>query len=278
MRAQAVGLDYFRTLDLRLIDGRLFRDTDSGESKYGWAIVNETLARTLWPGRPPVGEEFQFVGIPEPYQVVGVVADSQYETLGEQPQPYFYIYYDQAPGLKKLALFVRTAGDPTPLLSVIEREVQAIEPRLPLVELRTMADVLQQAMWAPRAGAFVLIAFGGIALLLASVGTYGVTTFFVTRRWREIGIRVALGAQPTTVVITMMRTTFVPCLVGIALGLVVAYAGTQFVDTLLIGIEASDALSFGAAAVALLIAAALAAGRPAVMALRVDSAQLLRRE
>ncbi|MGH9347591.1 MAG: FtsX-like permease family protein [Vicinamibacterales bacterium] len=279
IQADAVGLDYFRIMGISVIDGRNFQESDGAEvSAYGWGIVNRTMAEKLWPGRTAVGQQFHVFGIPEPYIVVGVVTDSQYEMLGEPPRPYLYIYYDQAPGLKKLTLHVKTAGDPRPLLATIQREIRAVDPDLPLVNVRTMSDVLTQAMWVPRTGAGLLTLFGAIALLLAVVGTYGVTAFFVTQRRREIGIRMALGASPARILLPVMRRTFVPALVGLVLGLAAAWFGGRLVGSLLIGIAPTDAASFGGATLVLGFAAATASLLPALGAMRLDAARVLRRE
>ena len=170
IRAQAVGLEYFRAMDIALLEGRTFRPTDTVTSAFGWAIVNQTMANQLWPGRTVIGQRFEILG-PGEYEIIGLVADSQYETLAEAPQPFFYIFYDQAPGLKKLTLFVRTIGDPRALLSTIERDVRAVDPNLPLLSVRTISDVMNRAMWVPRTGSALLTMFAVISLVLAAIGT-----------------------------------------------------------------------------------------------------------
>jgi predicted permease len=279
IEAGAVGLDYFRTMGITFLAGRSFQESDAAAfSEFGWAVVNQTMATQLWPKRDAVGQRFQVVGIPEPYVVVGVVTDAQYDTLGEVRRPYFYIYYDQAPGLKKLTLHVLTAGDPRLMLPTIQREIQAADPKLPLIKVRTMADVLTQAMWVPRTGAALLMLFGVIALLLAVVGIYGVTAFFVAQRRYEIGIRVALGATSSDILLPIMRRTFTPTLVGVALGLAASYFGARFVGSLLIGVAPTDAQSFVSAVVVLAAAAATASLLPALAAMRLDPARVLRRD
>lgn len=278
VNAQAVGLDYFETLGIRLLEGRNFRQADTEPSEFGWAIINQTLARQLWPGRTAIRQRFRISGILVPYEVVGVVADSHYETLGEGPRPYFYIFYDQAPGLKKLTLFVKTIGDPSPLLKTIEREVQAVDPNLPLVNLRTMVDVLTQARWAPRTGSALLLALGAIALLLTAVGTYGVTAFLVGQRWREIGIRIALGASSLDILISVVKWTMLPGMIGLTAGLVATLFGGRLIESLLIGITSHDLVSFAAAAVVLTVAIGAASLWPAVGAMRVDPNRALRQE
>ncbi len=279
IQSDGIGLEYFKVMGMSVADGRNFQESDAGAvSAFGWGIVNQTMAQQLWPGRSAVGQQIHVAGIKEPYIIVGVVSDAQYESLGELKRPYFYVYYDQAPGLKKLTLHVRTAGDPRPLLGTIQREVQAADPNLPLVNVRTMTDVLTQAMWVPRTGAALLMLFGTVALVLAVVGTYGVTAFFVTQRRREIGIRVALGASPGKILFTIMRRTFVPAIIGLALGLSAAALGGQFVENMLIGVKPIDPASFASAILVLAVAAAAASLWPATAAMRLDPARVLRRE
>ena len=277
IEAGAVGRDYFRTMGIALVAGRSFQESDAAAvSEFGWAIVNQTMAKRLWPRRDPLGQRFQVVGIKERYVVVGVVADAQYDTLGERARPYFYIYYDQTPGLKKLTLHVQTASDPRLMLGAIKREVQAADPNLPLINVRTMSDVLTQAMWVPRTGAALLVLFGAMALVLAAVGTYGVTRVFVTLRRREIGIRLALGATPANILSRVMLRTFMPALAGVGLGLAAAYLGARLVGSLLIGVAPTDATSFGSAVMVLAAAAGAASLLPALSAMRLDPARLLR--
>jgi predicted permease len=277
IEAGAVGLEYFRTMNIPIIAGRGFRESDAA-SEFGWAVVNRTMAEQLWPGMEAVGQRFHVLGIPEPYVVVGVASDALYDTLGERRRAYFYIYYDQTPGLKKLTLHVLTVGDPRRMLQTIQKEVQAADPNLPLINARTMTDVLSAAMWVPRAGAALLLLFGSIALSLAVIGIYGVTAFFVRQRRREIGIRLALGATGANIVWLVVRRTFAPTVVGLGLGLAASYFGGRLVASLLIGVGATDPTSFATAVVVLAVAVGAASLLPAVVALRVAPAPILRRE
>src|SRR5262249_27461626 len=167
---------------------------------------------------------------------VGVVSDSLYDTLGEPRRPYFYIYYDQTPGLKKLTLHVLTAGDPGRLLPAIQTAIQAADSNLPVIKARTMSDVLRDAMWVPRTGAALLVAFGSMALGLAVIGICGVTAFFVRQQRREIGIRLALGATEANILFVVVRRILAPTAIGLVLGLVASYLGGRLVSGLLIGV------------------------------------------
>jgi predicted permease len=279
VEAGAVGIEYFRTMKIPIVGGRGFQESDAAEvSEFGWAVVNRTMAQQLWPATDAVGQKFHILGIKEPYVVVGVVSDSRYDTLGEARRPYFYIYYDQAPGLKKLTLHVLTTGDPRPMLATIQREIQAADPNLPLIKARTMSDVLDAAMWVPRTGAALLLLFGAIALSLAVVGIYGVTAFFVRQRRREIGIRLALGASMARITWLVVRRTMVPTLVGFVLGLIASSVGGQLFGSLLIGINPTDPRSFAIALATLAAAAAAASVVPAFAAMRLDLIPILRRE
>ncbi|PYP63373.1 MAG: hypothetical protein DMD26_14715, partial [Gemmatimonadetes bacterium] len=278
VHAQAVGLDYFQTMGLAILDGRAFRQGDDTSSRFGWAVVNATMAERIWPGRSAIGERFEITGIAEPYVVVGVVSNSQYETLGEKTQPFFYIYYDQSPGLKKLTLYVRTSVDPASVLPAVVREIRGIDRNLPLTDVRTMSDVLRKATWAARAASALLGSFGVLALALALVGTYGVTAFFVNRQRRDIGIRMALGASSRSAIAPIIQSTFVPALVGTVCGAVVAAVGARFVAGLLVGVSPDDPLSICAAATILLACAGAASLLPARAALRQDPVATLRGE
>jgi predicted lysophospholipase L1 biosynthesis ABC-type transport system permease subunit len=218
------------------------------------------------------------LGIDEPYVVVGVASDALYDTLGEPRRPYFYIYYDQSPGLKKLTLHVLTAGDAEPLLPTIQAEIHAADPNLPLVKARTMSDVLRDAMWVPRTGAVLLVGLGSLALTLAVIGTYGVTASFVRQRRREIGIRLALGATASNILSLILRRTFVPTMIGLALGLLASYFGGRLVANLLIGIGADDPISFATAVMVLTTAGCAASVLPGLGAIRLDPAPVLRGE
>ena len=277
IEAGAVGLDYFRTMQIPIIAGRGFRESDAA-SELGWAVVNHTMAERLWPCADAVGQRFHVLGVSETYVVLGVVSDAQYDTLGERRRPYFYIYYDQTPGLKKLTLHVLTAGDPRQMLPTIQQEIQAVDPNLPLINVRTMSDVLSAAMWVPRTGAALLLLFGAIALSLAVVGIYGVTAFFVRQRRREIGIRLALGASAASLVWLLVRRTLAPTVVGFLLGLAASSVGGRLVAGLLIDVSPTDPKSFGTAILALAAAAGAASVLPAVAAMRVDLVPVLRRE
>jgi predicted permease len=278
VHAEAVGLNYFQTMALVIREGRAFQPGDDTSSKYGWAVVNETMAERIWPNRSPIGERFAITGIPEPYVVVGVASNSQYEALGEKPQPFFYIYYDQTPGLKKLTLYVRTAVDPASVLPAIVREIRSLDRNLPLTDVRTMGDVLTKATWASRAASVLLGSFGALALALALVGIYGVTAFFVNRQRRDIGIRMALGASPRNAIAPIIRSTFVPAVAGTILGALVAAVGARSVAGLLVGVSPNDPLSICAAATILLGCAGAASLLPVGVALRRDPITALRGE
>jgi putative ABC transport system permease protein len=279
VEAGAVGLEYFRTMQIPIIAGRGFRESDGAAvSEFGWAVVNRTMAEQLWPAMDAIGQRFHVLGIREPYVVVGVASDALYDTLGERRRPYFYIYYDQTPGLKKLTLRVLTAGDPRHMLQTIQKEIQAVDSNLPLINARTMSDVLNDAMWVPRTGAALLLMFGSIGLSLAVIGIYGVTAFFVRQRRREIGIRLALGATTANIVWLVVRRGLAPTMAGLVFGLAASFFGARLVASLLIGVSPRDPTSFATAVLVLAAAAGAASVLPALVAMRVDPAPILRRE
>ncbi len=276
IQVNGVGPRYFETLGVPLVRGRSFTAGDR-EGAPPVVVVNETMAAKLWPGQDPIGKRFRFFGDKFLVEVVGVARNVKYNTLGEDPQPYIYLplaqRYDGA-----LALLARTAGDPAAVLPTVEREVRGMDKGLPITNVATVERVLANGLWAPRVGASLLAVFGLLALVLAAVGIYGVTSFSVARRAREIGIRMALGARRGTVLGMVLGQGMTVVALGLAVGIAVAAAVSRLAAGLLFGISPTDPLAFGATAL-LLAAVALAANLlPARRATAVDPVTALRQE
>jgi predicted permease len=278
VRSDAVGLKYFQTIGLPLLKGREFRPTDTGVSKYGWAIVNETMANRLWPGQDPMDREFKIFGLAEPYHVIGVAKDMKYDGINEAPRPYFYMYYEQVPGIKALTLYVKTRSNPTGIIPSVRQIIQTANPNLPLKESRTVPDLLASALWEQRAGAVLLGIFGTLALSLAAFGIYGITAYSVARRTREMGIRMALGGRKSALIKMMVSKSTFPAAIGCILGLVAAFSASNLVRSFLIGISPIDSTTIVEGALVLGFVIVAASYWPALRIAKVRPTVALRQD
>jgi predicted permease len=268
-----VGDGYFDTMGLRLVRGRDFSGADTAQAPLV-VVINETMARQFWPNEDALGKRFRFFRDPNLTAVVGIVRDSKYNFLGEDPQPFMYrpILQDPQPAV---TLHLRSAN-PAASLGTARAVVQQMEPNMPLVGVFTMGNVFDQALWAARMGALLLAIFGGLALLLASIGVYGVMAYAVSQRARELGIRLALGATAGEVRMMVFRQGLTLAVVGIVAGVAGAMALTTLVSNLLYGVSATDPVTFAVVPALLVAVAALAIYIPARRASRVDPVVALR--
>jgi predicted permease len=271
-----VGVGYFETLGIPLLRGRSFTESDR-EGAPMVAIVNETMARRLWPGEEAIGRRFRCFGEKWIIEVVGVARDAKYFSIGEDPQPFFYLPLLQHPA-PDMTLHVRTKGDPKGATGEVRRMVQSLDPKMPLTNVITIREILAQALWAPRMAASLLGAFGLLALLLAALGVHGVISYSVSQRTQEIGIRMAMGARPGDVLQLVMRQTLMTTAVGSVVGLGVALAATRGLGNLLIGVRGSDPMTFVSTAALILVVALFASFWPALRAARIDPLVALRYE
>lgn len=264
-----VGVDYFRTLGVSLAAGRDFRAQDDLKAPRV-AIVNETMARQLWPDGSALGQNLSIAGPGGPYrEVVAVVKDSKYRSLSESPRPYLYLPFRQEPQ-PGASLIVRTRGDARTLLSAVRSEVAAVGPEVPAVEVKTLEQHLAASLFPVRMGAAVLGLFGTLGLALATVGLYGLIAYTVGQRTRELGTRMALGAQARDLLFMVIRQGMTLAVFGMVVGLVAALACTRLVSGLLIGVRASDPVSFLGVALLLFCVTLAACLLPAVRASRVN--------
>jgi predicted permease len=273
-----VSPDHFRVVGPALVSGRAFTAGDDATAPVV-AVINGAMARRLWPGADPLGKHFRNPDSNRDYEVVGVVADSKYMFLGEAPRPFFWRSLGQA-YREQLFIEIAAQGDP----KALERSVRAIardlDPDLPLFDVRTMDEHLRngRALFAVRIGAMFGGAFALLALSLAAVGVYGVVSYSVSHRTREIGIRIALGALTSSVVRLIVRQGMTLAAIGVLLGVVFAFLATRLMATLLYGVRPSDPVAFGVAVIVLVGVAVGASWVPARRAARLDPVRALRSE
>jgi predicted permease len=267
---------YFNTLRVPFLAGRDFTDFDRDKSTTV-VIVNKAMADILWPGQDPLGKHFFVVVDPNKYEVVGEVGTAVIGTIGEEPQPaaYFPMRQQYSPAG---ALIVRTTGDPEPVMGAVRAQINQLDRNLALTNGQTVTQALSQGLWAARMGAALLGLFGLLALILASIGIYGVLSYSVTQRTSEIGIRVALGAQPKQVLALVLRQGMFLAGIGILVGLLIALPIARTASTLLYGVSATDPLTYAVITVLLLLVALLACYIPARRATRIDPLVALRFE
>ncbi|HVR30874.1 MAG TPA: ABC transporter permease [Thermoanaerobaculia bacterium] len=273
VQVSAVGAGYFETLGVAIEEGRAIDATDR-EGSVAVVVVNRAMADRYWPGENAVGRRFRFFGM-EPVEVVGVAEVLKYNNPGEDPQPYAYLPFEQhyVSGMNVLA---RTAGDPGPVLLAASAELRRLAPDV-VLNSTTGAEAAADAVDGQRSTAALLSALGGIALVLASIGIYGVMSYAVRRRSREIGIRMAMGARATTVLRMVLAEGLALAAVGLALGIALALAVTRLLTQLLF-VSPTDPLAFAGTIVLLLVVAILACLVPAWRAATVNPAIVLRWE
>jgi len=268
---------YFPALGLRATDGRLLTEADA-VGKPGVVVINEAMARRYWPGRSAVGERIYTEGFDGPsFEVVGVVPDYKVRGLGEEPRPYLHFAWRQSEQ-QGTTILVRSTSAGAPLLAGLKAAVLELEPAIVFSEQGTLADVLRLTLAPTRVGAVLLAAFGGLALLLASIGLYGVVAQSVAQRTREIGVRLALGADARTVLGAVLGRGMRLAASGALVGLLAAAVVARTLSSLLYGVSAIDPLAYAGAALVLLVVAALANLIPARRAARVDPMVALRHE
>jgi len=275
----AVGPGYFETMRIPILRGRPFTERDN-DTAPGVAIVNQTMANRLWPGQDPIGKRFHTLTPESPLlEVVGIVRDSKYLAVFEGPLPYFYAPSEQHPGFLRV-LQVRSSMPAESLLRVVEREIRALDPEMPTTEIQTMRQALGTAggFMLFRVGAMQAGAMGGLGLVLAVIGVYGVVSYGASQRTREIGIRMALGARPRDVLFMILRQGVMLVAAGVATGLVAAAALTRAMARFVPLTNTTDIGTFVAVTGVLGFIALWACYLPAHSAMRVDPIAALRHE
>jgi putative ABC transport system permease protein len=271
--------DYFRAMDIRLLQGRLFDERDTVKSPPV-VIVGQSLAVRLWPGQDPIGRRMLTEaqeGKEPPWQtVVGVVEDARYREV-ETPRFDLYLPYRQAPNQVQ-HFMVRLSGDPLAAIPALRSAVAALDPEARVDGISTMDEVVGRAFAPWRFSSIVVSTFAAIALTFAAVGIATLVAFAVTQRTREIGVRIALGAQTRDVVVLVASEGAWSALAGLAIGVLAAWSLRRSVASMLFGVGPDDALTFGGVALLLGAVSLLAAYLPARGAARIDPAVTLRAE
>ncbi|HKQ73672.1 MAG TPA: ABC transporter permease [Blastocatellia bacterium] len=275
-----IGPNYFKTLGTPLAQGREFTARDAAGAPRV-VIVNEATARRYWPGQEAVGKRLKYGNVDQFAEVVGVVRNSKEKGLTEDPRPAIYapLLQNYAPDL---TLHVRTATESQATLAALRREAQSLDSQLPVYNLRTLAEQKDGALYEERVATALLTLFGLLALSLSAVGIYGVMSYAVSQRKREIGIRLALGARPRDALKLVIRQGMILTLIGLMIGLAAAVALTRlmatFMTKLLVSVSATDTLTFVVISILLTAAALLACWIPARRAAKVDPIVALRHD
>jgi predicted permease len=276
-----VAPGYFRTMGIPLLRGRDFTVRD-GKGAPPVVIINDAMARKYWPGQDPLGRRIVMGGEDDPKnrqvcEIVGVAKTGKYRTLGEDPLPFMYRSYWQNYD-PRVHLVVRTQADPASVIAGMRQAVQALDPNLALYDLETMKQLMLLPLFPAHAAGLVLGVFGGMALLLATMGLYGVMSYLVAQRTREVGIRMALGARRTHVFRLVLGNGMKLTFAGVAIGLAGGLTVTRLLATLLYGIQPTDFVTFAGVSLLLAGVAFLASYIPARRATRVDPVVALRHE
>src|SRR5580658_1279396 len=272
IRLNAASTGYLKALGVRLLRGRWLND---GDSSGNAVLLNESMARQAFGAVDPIGHR---ISTPDPATVVGIVADLKYSQLDADPPAEIYLSYEQGPFFSGSSVAVRTAGDASAIAPAMRKLISGIDPTQPVYNVKTLEQALSDSIAPRRFNLFLLGTFAAAALLLALVGIYGVIAYSVAERTREIGVRMALGAQRYEVVRMVVREGMAMALAGLAVGLVGAWSLTHLISTLLYDVKANDLATFAAVAAALAATALLACTVPAIKAGRVDAKAALRYE
>lgn len=275
-----VGPDYFATHGIPIAAGRAFTVQDVGPNKY--AVINESFARQYFAGRNPIGQPFGLMDEMEPtspdIEVIGVIPDRKYRDLREIPPPQAYFPYFQDAHFRFMNIYLRTQADPRQIENALLERMRQFDPHVPVVGLQTMNEQIGFSLRTERLVASLSAVFGGLAMLLAVVGLYGVMAYTMTRRTREIGIRIALGANRLNIIGMVMREALVMVFAGLSAGAVLALTLGNLVRNQLFGLNPHDPSTLIGAALCLACAACLAGLIPALRASSVDATTALRQE
>jgi len=277
---RVVTPDYFRTIGMKLLSGRLLAQTDGAEAPKS-AVVNQTMARTYWPGLDPIGRRFKR-GLSDSnvpwWTVVGVVADMRQGGMDMPVRPEAYLPFEQADFFSPNSLAVRTAGDPLSIVNEVRQQVAQVDKDQPVANVQTMTDLVGSSIGQPRMNTVLLGGFAGIALLLATLGIYAVLSFAVTQRTQEIGVRIALGAQFGDVLNMILASGARLFVAGAAIGLMAAFSLSRLMSHVLFEVSPGDLVSYASVVIVFATIAFLACFIPARRAAKLDPIVALRYE
>jgi putative ABC transport system permease protein len=275
---RVVDAGYFPTLGIPILRGRNFSDAEQREAKRV-ILINEALARKHFPNEDPIGQRLDVAMFETPVvtEIVGVVGNVRYDSLiDEAPEAVYFTHPDLS--YPFMTLVLRTDGDPRAIAPAVQREIRALDPNQPVSDVRTMDQVMSEAVSRSRFNTLLLALFAGLATLLSAVGIFGVMNYSVALRTREIGLRLAVGAQPRQVLLLVLKQGLILTVAGVGLGLLAAFALTRLLTGLLFGVEAVDATTFATISLLLMFVSLLACYLPARRAMRIDPMTALRYE
>jgi putative ABC transport system permease protein len=273
----AITPDYFQAMQIPVKQGRAFTDQDNSQATKV-VIVNETMARKLWPGESPVGKRFSILR-DEKFlrEVVGVVGDTKMR-LDEEAEEQMYVPYAQDANWGAMSLVVRSNTETSALAASVREAIRSVDKGVATYNLKTMNDLVSTSAAPRRVPMLLLSGFAGVAMLLAMLGIYGITSYYVTQRTHEIGVRMALGAQIADVLRLVLRRAMLLSVIGVVIGLAGAAAVTRYLTTMLFGVKPIDVFTFSLVALGLVVVALVAALIPAKRATKVDPLVALRYE
>ncbi len=271
---RSVTPPYFRAMSIRLASGRFFTDVDRAGAPPV-AIVNETMARSYWPGQSPIGRRVTFTGTRDAREIVGVIRDVRHWGLGLPVNPEMYVPLAQFPA-QAMTFVVSTQGNPSALAGAVREQLRSFDPNLPLSNVRPMTEVAARSVVPHRAAMLLLAIFGGLALVLAAAGIYGVMAHLVALRSSEIGLRMTLGATPSELMRAVLKEGLLQTVIGLTLGLGAAAIVMRGFQSMLYEISPTDPFTLAAVAMILVATAVAASAIPARRAMRVDPVQALR--
>jgi len=272
-----VDYNYFHTLGIPFLRGRDFDEHD-GPDTPKVIIISEAMARRFWPNEDPLGKFVHASDDPGRVnrQIVGVVGDARISSIQEVPEPYMYLPFAQSN--MSVMLLTETAGDPLQLGNQVRAEVEALDSKVPVLSISTLGLVIRSSVYEQQIAATVVGALGAVGLFLAAIGLYGVISYAVVQRTREIGIRMALGAQRQGVLRLVLWQGVSLTAIGIAVGLAVSLAVTRLMSDLLYGVRPRDPVTFAVSSAIVILIAMMASYIPALRAMRVDPVVALRYE